>query len=382
MINKENIIAERDSYRTYLINSSSRILSILENIPEGFIILDFEWNISYINPAVETMFKLFFSDIASKKFSEAFKDNLSAETHQNLMNVMKSRKNLTFEEKLRDNELWIEIIAFTTPEGMSIFFKDITERKISDLQIKQMNAELESRVALRTAELEFKNTELEAFCYSVSHDLMAPLRSIDGFTEALIEDYGILFDDRAKDYISRVKRSCVRMKALIEDLLKLSRISQTEIVKTDFDISRMAFEISEKLKEKYDHNSYNVSILHDMKIFADQGLVRIVLENLLDNAFKFSMNKEHPEIIFGKTDIDGVSFFFVKDNGEGFNMKYYDRLFVPFRRLHAEEEFAGNGIGLATVKRIVTKHLGKIWAESIKKEGTTFFFNFNGLKKE
>jgi len=382
MINKENIIEERDRYKTDLINSSSRILSILENIPEGFIILDFEWNISYINPAAETMFKLFFSDIASKKFQEAFKDNLSSETHQNLMSVMKFRKNLTFEEKLRDNQLWIEIIAFTTPEGMSIFFKDITERKISDLKIKQMNDELENRVALRTAEVESKNIELEAFCYSVSHDLMAPLRSIDGFTQALIEDYENLFDDRAKDYIARVNRSCVRMKALIADLLKLSKISQIEIMKTDFDISEIALEISGRLKEKYHHNNFQFSIFPDMKIFADQSLIRIVLENLLDNAFKFSMKREYPEIIFGKTDIDGASFFFIKDNGAGFNMKYYDRLFTPFQRLHAEEEFAGNGIGLATAKRIVTKHSGKIWVESVKTEGTTVFFNCSSLKKE
>jgi light-regulated signal transduction histidine kinase (bacteriophytochrome) len=236
-------------------------------------------------------------------------------------------------------------------------------------------------------ELEMANRELEAFSYSVSHDLRAPLRAIHGFAEALIEDYGDRLDEVGMDYLNRVRRSAERMAQLIDGLLSLSRLSQRDLYVGMVDLSTLAREVIEELSQRQPDRSVEVKIADGLVAECDVDLVRIVLDNLLGNSWKFTVGKDQAVIEFGAIGQNGETVYFVRDNGVGFDMRYADKLFMPFQRLHGEE-FEGTGIGLATVARIIYRHGGRIWAEGVPGAGATFFFTLsepgresNGRKK-
>lgn len=241
-------------------------------------------------------------------------------------------------------------------------------------EVQNNNAELERRVNKRTIELENINKELEAFSYSVSHDLRAPLRSIDGFSNKILKDYGNLFDDQGKDYFNRVMNASRHMGNLIDDLIKLARISRIDMNMEEINLSIMARSIFDAYKESNPERIANISIQDDMIITGDQNLLHIAMQNLLGNAWKYSKNKPETEIEFSTMTKDGQIIYFIRDNGAGFDMRYVDKLFGAFQRLHSLTEFEGTGIGLATVQRIIRRHQGTIWAESEVDKGTTFFF--------
>lgn len=241
-------------------------------------------------------------------------------------------------------------------------------------ELQVTNAELELRVAQRTTELEAINKELEAFSYSVSHDLRAPLRSIDGFSNKILKDYGDQFDDQGKDYFNRVMIASRQMGQLIDDLLKLARISRIDMKMEEINLSEMARSILAELKESDTERAARIHIQDDMIITGDRNLMNIALHNLLGNAWKYSRNKPETKIEFSTVQKDGQVIYFISDNGAGFDMRYVDKLFGAFQRLHSVSEFEGTGIGLATVLRIIRRHHGTIWAESEVDKGTTFFF--------
>lgn len=222
--------------------------------------------------------------------------------------------------------------------------------------------------------LELVNKELESFAYSVSHDLRAPLRSIDGFSQALKEDYNDKLDDEGKDFINRIRSSTQRMGKLIDDLLILSRITRKEVKYENVDLSNLANEIAKDLKAIDPERDVKFTIAPQLTASADTGLMRIVLNNLLDNAFKFTGRRKKALIELGITNIDGKKTYFVKDNGVGLDMAYVQTIFAPFQRLHSAAEFEGTGIGLATVQRIISLHNGDIRAEGKKGAGATFYF--------
>ena len=248
--------------------------------------------------------------------------------------------------------------------------KELEERKRAEEAAKRINENLEQLVEERTTELLATNKELEAFCYSVSHDLRAPLRSVDGFSKSLLEDYGNRLDDQAKDYISRVRNASHRMDELISSLLNLSRITRLEISRQKVDVTRMAMNAVEESLESANGKTFTIKIQPNMSVEADSKLIRVVFDNLIRNAFKFTSPIEEPSIEVGS---DG-NIFFVKDNGVGFNPAYSEKLFQAFERLHSQHEFPGSGIGLATVQRIILRHGGTIWAESSEGKGATFYF--------
>jgi signal transduction histidine kinase len=226
----------------------------------------------------------------------------------------------------------------------------------------------ESHIALEAA-----NEELEAFSYSVAHDLRAPLRAIQGFSQAVLEDHAAAVDPQGRDYLTRVSNAAVRMSALIDDLLTLSRISRSPLVRARVDVSALARSIAGELA-RHDDRIVNLTIEDGLFANGDERLLQIALENLLGNAWKFTAKTPEPRIEFKAETIEGVRTFVVHDNGAGFEEAYAAKLFAPFQRLHSEKEFAGTGVGLATVQRIVRRHGGRIWARGVVDQGATFYF--------
>jgi len=217
------------------------------------------------------------------------------------------------------------------------------------------------------------NEELEAFCYSVAHDLRAPLRGIQGFSQALLEDYAQGLDDKGQDYLKRVSSAALRMSELIDDLLTLSRISRSSLTRAPIDLSAIAREVAQDQARHYAH-PVDVVIADGLHANADARLIRIVLDNLVGNACKFTARTASARVEVGSSEVDGTRSFFVRDNGAGFDEAYASKLFAPFQRLHSEKEFAGSGIGLATVQRIVRRHGGRVSARSAVNAGTTIAF--------
>ncbi len=251
------------------------------------------------------------------------------------------------------------------------------ERKAE--QIQALNVTLEERVRQRTAELENTNRELEAFSYSVSHDLRAPLRTIDGFSLALEEDYAEAVDATGRDYIRRVRAGVQRMGMLIDALLQLSRVTRAEITREPVDLSAMANQVAANVKEEHPGRELEITIDAGMQVNADPKLLRVALENLLGNAAKFTGKVANATIYMGWDAALGA--FFVTDNGAGFDMRYASKLFGAFNRLHGDKDFKGSGIGLATVARVIARHHGRIWAQGEVDHGATFFFTV-GLPHE
>lgn len=251
--------------------------------------------------------------------------------------------------------------------------QDITERKEAEDAVQKLNDALRQRAV----ELEAANKELEAFAYSVSHDLRTPLRSIDGFSLALLEDYWDRIDEQGRDYLRRVREASQTMGELIDDMLDLSRVTRTQMHWKTVDLSGMAHRIAAALHDGDPKRPVEFAIAAGLGAYGDPALLRAALENLLGNAWKFTAKCDRARIEFGEVNEDGRRVFFVKDNGIGFDMNYAGRLFEPFQRLHSRKEFPGTGVGLATVKRIVNRHGGRIWADSRVGSGATFYFSLN-----
>lgn len=259
-------------------------------------------------------------------------------------------------------------------------FKNLTTaRNRAEQEILALNAELEERVRDRTAQLAAANQELDAFAYSVSHDLRAPLRGIDGFSLALVEDFGETLSAEGKDYLRRIRAGCVRMGTLIDDLLYLSRLARNQLRREVVDLSLLARQVADELQQLDAQRKVDWVIAPQLVTVADPALLHAVLDNLLGNAWKFTGKQEYARIEFGGFVQEGEQVFFVQDNGAGFDMLYADKLFNAFQRLHKAEEFDGTGIGLATVQRVIKRHGGRVWAQGAIGQGATFYFS---LKEE
>ena len=286
-------------------------------------------------------------------------------------------ESLRFENQAEQLHRWYDVYAFPVgePENrqVGILFNDITPRKQSEESIKQLNKELESNLY----QIESVNKELESFSYSVSHDLRAPLRGIHGYTQILYEDFGNELSDEAKRVMNKIMDNAKKMGQLIDDLLAFSRLGRKELTKMNLSMNEIVSGIYEELKKNEDHRDITFNINNLPLSFADSTTMKQVWINLISNSLKYSKRKEKTIIEIGSEIKGDEIIYYIKDNGAGFDMRYADKLFGVFQRLHSEEEFEGTGVGLAIVQRIISKHGGRIWAEGKVNEGAVFYFTLN-----
>lgn len=387
-----DITARKQAERA-LSESEERYRKLVEHLPDG-VGVHVDGRVVFANPAgrrllcgqsERELLGLPLMDLIPEETRSQIEDRLATIEEQGIPGPLTEHVIRRLDGVAIDVELATIPMTFEGKPALLTVGRDISERKRIEQDIRRMNEELEQRVRHRTAQLEAANKELEAFAYSVSHDLRAPLRGIDGFSQVLLEDYLDVLDDQGKDYLMRVRNAASRMGMLIDSLLKLSRVTRSEMRREVVDLSRLAHELATELREDEPVRCAEFIISDGLKVFGDERLLRIALGNLFGNAWKFSAQKEPTRIAFGVCP-ESRSFappqsrervFFVQDNGAGFDMTYSHKLFGAFQRLHAIHEFSGTGIGLATVQRVIHRHGGRIWADSVVDGGATFYFTLN-----
>ena len=391
-------LVEREEAEEALRESELRLHTVIENLAEGLIISEPGGRLLYWNRAGLEMHG--FSDLEEglRRLPEFEKIYELSTTDGRVLGLeewpmpraLRGERLRNFEVRVRHKESgWERIFSYggstvRQPGGETLAFltiRDITERKQAEEQIRQLNETLEGRVRERTAQLEAANEELEAFSYSVSHDLRAPLRHIDGFTRALLEDHSDELSEEGKGYLREVRDASREMARLIEDILQLARVTRSEMRREVVSLSELAGEAVAELRKGDAGGDVVVRIEEGLLARGDRRLLQIMLVNLLGNAWKFTSKRAGAEIVFGREERGGETVYYVRDNGAGFDMAYAHKLFVPFQRLHSVEEFEGTGVGLATVRRVVNRHRGRVWAEGMPGRGAIFYFTIPAFER-
>ena len=361
--------------------SADTLRGLLESAPDGIVIVDGTGAIVMANTQAQRMFGYDERELLGLPVEILLPEPLRGRHAEHCQRYYESPStrpmgiDLSLAARRRDgSELPVEISLspVSTPDGVLVIsvIRDMTERRRVEEEIRTLNDTL----ARRVVELHAVNKELEAFSYSVSHDLRAPLRSIDGFSQALVEEYGDRLDDTAADYLRRIRGATRRMGELIDDLLDLSRVTRRELHRQEVDLSALASAVVAGLARAEPERQVEIDIAAGLMGHGDPHLLRLALDNLLGNAWKFTSRRLSARIEFGARQEGDRPVYYVSDNGVGFDMAYADKLFGAFQRLHPGHEFPGTGIGLATVHRIVLRHGGRVWAQSEIGQGATFFF--------
>ena len=360
----------------------------LRSIGEAVITIDADAHVTYLNPVAEALTGWPLGEATGRAVAEILSLR-DADSQCALLNSAEralrtgSAHALQPGAELRSRDgVAVAVDDLATPIvdgagsvlGSVLVLRDISQRRAAETRIRQLNAELEARVLERTALLEAANRELESFSYSVAHDLRAPLRGIDGFSRALLEEQAAQLDEQGRRDLLRVRAAAQRMGRLIDDLLALARLSRHELRKRDVDLSALAREVAAELGAAQPQRQVDIVVADGLVAHADAGLLRVVMRNLLGNAWKFTARCARPRVEVLGRHAAGRAQYVVRDNGTGFDPAHADKLFGPFQRLHLPEEFEGNGIGLATVQRIVQRHGGEVGAEGAVDRGASFYF--------
>ncbi|MFN7087920.1 MAG: PAS domain S-box protein [Burkholderiales bacterium] len=386
-------ITERKQAEEALLREQALLRAVIDNLPDFIYVKDRNGRFLLVNPAwFQSRGMSAAEEVLGKTVFDYFPAPQARQLDEEDRAIIETGKPVVNRELLMTDEAGRKEWRLTTkvplrdPQGDIIglvgITRNITEIRQSAETIRKLNAELEQRVIERTAQLAAANRELESFAYSVSHDLRAPLRSIDGFSQALLEDYRERLDATGRDYLRRVRGASQRMARLIDDLLALSRITRGEMRHENTDLGALAREVIDDLRKEQPERKVEIEVQRGIKVQADPNLLRVALDNLLRNAWKFTAREPRARIEVGAADEDGRTVYFVRDNGVGFDMKYADKLFGAFQRLHSDADFPGTGIGLATVQRVIRRHGGEIWAKAVPGKGATFFFTLgNGRER-
>ena len=346
-----------------------------------------EWRFNYVGPQAEGLLGYPLAVWYSEGFLSTY---LHPDDRHLAYHIFTSNEAIDEQFECRfinseDREVWVQFMATSHEDDskqrrLQGFIYDITERKEAELGMEKYRIHLEDTLELRSRALNATSHELESFSMSVSHDLRAPLRTIDGFSQVLLDDYADKLDTNARHYIQRIRSTTQAMSNLIDDLLNLAKLSRIELRRENINLADIARDIIEELSALYSGTLYSVEIDESLYANADPKLIRIALHNLLENAWKFSANQSAPQIRFSVSHVNQQQVYHISDNGIGFEMSDAETLFNPFQQLHAYNENGSNGIGLAIVQRIINRHEGHIWTKSSPNEGATFYFTLPEVK--
>jgi PAS domain S-box-containing protein len=376
--------ARRDLTRAR--QDADRLLKVIDNTSAVIYMRDGDGRYLLVNRRYEELFGIKRRDIVGLTDHDLFPEPMADEFRANDLKALAHGAPIQMEEVAPHPDgphtyitVKYPIIDLAgRPYAICGISTDITTLKRAEEQVRQLNSDLERRVRERTAELEASTRDLDAFAYSVSHDLRAPLRAVAGFSDLLLEDYHDRLDETGRDYLHRVLAATDRMGQLIDDLLGLSRATRSELTRQPVNLTAMSHRIVAELvgpdPDPGSGPAVQIVIDDDLRAVGDPALLGLVLQNLISNAWKFTAKEPQPRIHVGSSEKDGTRTFFVRDNGAGFDMRYVGKLFVPFQRLHTFDDFAGSGIGLAIVSRIIARHGGRVWAEGEPGDGAVFSF--------
>ncbi|SCZ55672.1 sensor histidine kinase [Thiohalomonas denitrificans] len=370
------LAAMQESLRATTV-SKDYLGAIIHSLHETLLVTDAQWRIRLTNRAIRDSFGFEEDELIGRSIDELF--NGSAECRS----VFDATSTYAYREcsfKAGDGK-WVPVVASAAllkgedgQTGTVFVIQNIAERKEMEDELRHYRDNLERLVTERTAELSAVNEELESFSYSISHDLRAPLRALNGFSQMLMEDYRERLDEDGQGYLERIRGASERMSQMIDGMLTLSRVARREIRRESVDLSALAEELLDELRSADPKRRVELHIESGLRVTGDPALLRLLMQNLLHNAWKFTANREPARIEVGRSIEDGQTFFFVRDNGSGFDMSEANELFKPFRRLESAQHYEGTGIGLATVSRVVMRHGGRIWATGTRGEGATFSF--------
>jgi len=370
-----NMLSEIEEQNRELRARHVRLGNMVQGMADSYISLDAQWRVLDINHHALAQMNRRREEIVGRILWEEFPELVGSIFWTEYHKVMRDRTPTSFVIYAENYSMWIDARVLPQDDGIAVFYSDITKYKQAEEEVRSFNQKLEAMVAERTLELEAANKELESFSYSVSHDLRAPLRSIHGYMNIFAEEYGGKLDAEATRLINIIQHNARRMGQLIDDLLAFSRLGRKELMKGTISMEDMVDSIWEELLKEQNGREVEFTRASLPPAFADSVTMRHVWTNLLSNALKYTSRKPKAIIEVGGQEEEGRILYYVRDNGSGFDMRYYEKLFGVFQRLHSQEEFEGTGVGLAIVQRILNRHGGAIWADASPDVGATFYFS-------